>query len=162
MPVAAIIADLNRAFPNAPTLSTGTLGAYVRDLETIPDDLLRQACTRLVRTAEFFPTIARIRTECAEVALDLPTEEEARRAVTERLNWRRESTEDLTPLIHWLPTRAADAVGGFTAMRRSRDGEIMWAQWAKQYRSLRADLIRKTALTDNIVGVASSPNSLLS
>lgn len=66
--VAQLVATLAAAFPNG-KVSERTSQVYEESLADLDFDVAKNACARLVSTANFMPTIAEIRRTCADITL---------------------------------------------------------------------------------------------
>jgi hypothetical protein len=130
-----LLAPLARAYPRH-RLSRDGFEAYLADLAGIPAGRLAEAVRRVVRTSEWFPTVAALRRCCAEAQLALPSEQEALGQVDARAAWSRDRDGD-PPGLHPLAAAALARVGGLAALRGSGEPSIVRAQLGKAYRELR-------------------------
>ena len=144
MNVGASIVKLADAYPRQ-TISRATATLYAADLATTNPELLDQAITRLIRTSEWFPTLSEIRRACAEIALELPTEEEALTEIEDRIEWVRirDGHDTGAAPVHSLVKQALDHVGGYHAFRSSHEPAVIRGQFLRIYRDLRADTLRE-------------------
>lgn len=118
------LADLRAAFPHS-NVPTSTLELYKRHLADLPLAVFDQVVTRLIRTEEHFPTVAKIRRDAAELALGLPSEAEALTQI--------ESREITSPLVRDCLRR----VGGVSAWRASEEPTVIRGQFLRLYREAR-------------------------
>jgi hypothetical protein len=129
--LASALADLARAFPQR-EVTAGTLGIYLQNLSDLPVAAVVDACTVLIRTSEFFPTVHAIRETVAESLLGLPSEAEALALVNSKHASR-------CPLVR----EALEAVGGYHAWAASREPTMLRGQLLRIYRDLRAARINE-------------------
>ena len=143
------IARLARGLP-PPGAVPRTFNLYLAELALVPPELVERAVTHLIRTSDWFPTIAAIRRECAELALDLPTEELALAMIEAFGAWARLRGDEIAPAVHPLVIRAMHQVGGWIAYRLSDSPSIWRAGFTRAYRELRAAEIAAAQSDDRI------------
>lgn len=141
-----LLADLMAAFPRT-RIDPATVRVYLAALKDLPIQALERAVAALIRTSEWFPTVAAIRLAVAEHTLALPTESEALQQIEERQRWSRLTRESGTaavppPEFHPLVKAALDRVGGFPAFRASDDPTVIRGQFGRLYREERARALR--------------------
>lgn len=138
-----LVLDLAAAWPRE-QLQPETVAIYADDLSDIPTQIVGEAVRVLRRTSEFFPTIRAIREAAAEVALALPSEDEALRQVGARIAWGKLSDAGRRPVpdVHPDVRDALDHVGGYYAFRTATEPTIVRGQFLKIYREIRAGRIR--------------------
>jgi hypothetical protein len=142
-----LIGDLAAALPKPPP-TREQIVVYVRELEDIPVPVLEAAVRKIIRTAQWFPTVAEIRLAAAEVTLHLPSEPEALRQIDARMTWARDK-RGTAPPVHPLVYEALRRVGGWHAFRSTEKGTVIRGQFGRLYRDL-----RDQALTDAQAGAA--------
>jgi len=142
MTTAECIAVLVASYPKERVTET-TLGAYIRALDDIDEDLLSAACARLVKTSEWFPTIATIRGIAAEMMTPLPTPEEALRQVQAVVEWGRTRYTETPPRVDPLVDRAVRDLGGYHTFRTTDQPGILTAQFLKLYREMREGRVKE-------------------
>ena len=130
-------------------LPAARFAAYAADLAEVPVPLLEEAVTVLLRTEARFPSLARVRAVCAELALCLPTADEALAQVDARIRWGRGHAGS-PPGIHPLVTRALGLVGGYSALREAQEASAARGQLARVYRELRAEAIREAQVRPEV------------
>lgn len=165
-----VFAILTAAFPRQEiSKDTGDLYAlFLADFEREPAE---RAVKRIITKSRFFPSIAELREEIAELALGLPSELEAWTLAERRAYWRpefepcepckgrgwleqegepvcvqchgdgRSITNTRTP----LPTsvqRAFDYVGGAAGITEASEMGVIRAQFRDAYRQARAESVR--------------------
>jgi hypothetical protein len=140
------IQQLSSAYPGH-EMKPSTLDLYLDDLAGIDPELLNTAARYLIRTDTFFPSIARIRETCAELALGLPTEQDALGIVTNYLSISEENHPFVTDA---LVLSAVRTLGGWYAFRNSTEPQILYAQFVKHYREARAAAIKAVQTSDRI------------
>lgn len=144
--VSDALMGLMRAFPRnfertPRDEAQATLVLYGQHLDDVPADVLAAAVRRLIRTEEWFPTVARIREACAELLLGLPGEVDALTQVDDRLEWAR-TRHGAAPPLHPDVRRAVELVGGFHALRTADKPSVVRGQLRNVYRELRGDRLR--------------------
>jgi len=122
-----------------------TLATYARNLADFPDLVVASACAQLVRTEEWFPSIAKIRLTCAERMLQLPDEHEALAQIEARSRWARleENERGDPPPLSDLVRRVLSLCGGFPAWRATEDQAVLRGQFGRLYREARARRVRE-------------------
>lgn len=135
------IARLASAYPRQ-EMRPSQLNLYADELAGVPARLLAEAITGLIRSSEWFPTVAAIRRACAEIALKLPTEAEA----VAVLDTPRGDQAAAQP--HPLVTQALRRMGGLRAYRASQRPDQWRSDFARAYRELRAETIRQAQADD--------------
>lgn len=141
MTPAQALATLARAFPRYPVpAETATL--YIQALADIPPAVLVHAVAGIIntRTSDRLPTVGMIREAAAEFTLALPTEAEALRQITARIDWARDRNGD-PPKVHPTVDAALRQVGGYAAFRQADSG-VVKGQFGRIYRDERAARIR--------------------
>ena len=138
-----ILGDLADAFPRQP-VKPSTLRIYAKHLDDFDEALAAAAVDDLIRTSEFFPTIAEIRRRAAELHLGIPDEEEALGQIEARLAWARNDAETRgdAPAVHPDVRHALDHVGGWHAFRTAEEPGVVRGQFLRLYRDRRAVEIR--------------------
>lgn len=144
-----LLADLRRAFPRQ-TVDAGTIQVYHRELADIPADVLETTVRAIIRTAEWFPTIAEIRAAAVERMLALPDEASALAQIDARMAWARlgEDTRGDRPDVHPVVRSCVEYVGGYHAFRTTDEGGRLRAQFARAYREARAAAIHDRQVGD--------------
>lgn len=135
-----LVAVLKGAYPRQPT-DEGTAEVYLAFLADLDYEAANDAIRRLIQTSRFFPTIAEIRGEVAELACGLPSVTEATALVLER---HRLSDDELA--ANPLPDAVRKAyrmVGGSWAFRTSENPVALRAQFRDAYAQLRADAVQR-------------------
>ena len=141
--------ELALAFPKfiadvGPGRAQSVVELYGRKLDDIPGDVLAAAVDELIKTENWFPTIATIRSVCAERMLGLPDEGEALVQIEERMAWRRGGpTAGEPPKLNWLVSNVLNVVGGFSAFRSTLEPAVIRGQFGRLYREARAREIRQ-------------------
>lgn len=160
-----LLARLARAFPRQP-IPPETHAVYAHDLATVPTGLLEAAVTEVIRTEDWFPTLARLRAVCAERLLALPTETQALAQVEARIRWGRDVGRETPeegagrpPAVHPLVVEALGQVGGYSTLRTSDEPAVVRGMFAKAYRQLRAAAVRETQV-DAALEAHSRPREL--
>lgn len=123
---------------------------YVRELDDVPETVLDQAVSKLVRTKSdpWFPTVGAIREACAEVTLGLPTEYDAFAEVDAVIKWGRMSSEERSekpPALNPVVKAALDQVGGTYAFKNS-ESTVIRGQFGRAFREMRAHKIRNVQM----------------
>lgn len=108
-----------------------SIAAYAERLSGIPEGVVLAAVKNLVMRCKWRPTVGEIATECAELALGLPSEEQAWEIAE------RGSLRDAHPAVQ----KAAEHVGGRWAVLHSDNPTTVRAQFRDAYRNLRARAI---------------------
>lgn len=146
MPVTlqALIANLARAYPRQP-VAPETFGIYLEDLAGISVAVLEVALIRLRRTSEWFPTLRAIREVCAELVLELPSEQAALAQVQAYLRGTINRAE-----VHPLVDEAVKLAGGFRELRESTNQSVVRGQLARAYRELRAAAVLEAQTADHM------------
>lgn len=139
---ADILSDLVRLYERE-QVGRERYGILVRELSDVPPEVLERAVRQVARTSEFFPTLAAIRSACAELVLDLPSESAALAQVEARMRWGRadEDARGDPPRVHPLVKAALDHVGGYYAFKSADEPAVVRGQFLRLYRSLRADAV---------------------
>lgn len=137
-----LLATLAKLYPRE-RVTVEQMAAYGRFLADVPPAVLEQAVAQVVATAEFFPSIASLRSACAELQLGLPSELEALDQVDAVLAWRRldEDTRGAVPALHDVVKSTLRTVGGTAAFVFAERPELVRAQFLKLYREARAAAI---------------------
>lgn len=144
----SVLSDLAEALPPQHPLSRQAMRVYSESLSDVPDDLLRAAARRCVRTCRWFPRVAELRDAAAEILLDLPTEGGALEQALARVSWGRDHAEgDTPPPVNPVVERALRLVGGYAALR-GEDGAVVRGQFGRVYREERAAAVREKASSD--------------
>jgi hypothetical protein len=123
-----LIATLAAAYPRQ-QLEPATIEVYTRSLADLDHDLASAAVTALIASSVFFPTVAEIRSQAAELATGLPTATEAWIMVTTHPDYRPAMTAEVK--------EALNAVGGSWAVRTSENPETLRAQFRRAYEEIR-------------------------
>lgn len=136
---AKLIGDLVRAYPGK-AIHGDTVRVYVRELSDVPPAILEEAVRALIRTSEWFPSVAAIRQAVAERTLALPSEAEALAQVSARSRWARQDEDERgdRPDVHPLVREALDQVGGWFAFRSADEPGVVRGQFLRLYKELRA------------------------
>lgn len=114
-----------------------TLMAYADNLTDFPEETVGSACAELARTEEWFPSLAKIRERCAELVLQLPTEDEALAQIEACVG-----QEGSSAKMHPLVRSALNLVGGFAAWRVSEEPTVLRGQFCRLYREARVREMR--------------------
>lgn len=153
-----LLTRLVRAFPDSKTANSATMSLFAENLTDIPPGLLEQAVAVLARTEKWFPSLARIREVCAELALDLPTEADALRQIHARIAWGQLPDEGrpAMPIVHDLAANALAQVGGFYAVRSAENPTMILGQFGRIYREERERAVRDMSI-GSLPELASGP-----
>jgi len=108
-----------------------TVALYAAALEAIPAEVLTAAVHNIVARSRFLPRVSEILEECAELALDLPTAEQAW-GIAERGSLRD---------AHEAVRRATDHVGGRWQILHSDNIPTVRAQFVKAYENIRREYL---------------------
>lgn len=127
---ATAIGKLLDAYPRE-EFAPRTIALYADRLGGIPAPILTRAIDNLVMRCKWRPTVGEIATECAELALGLPSEEQAWEIAC------RGSLRDAHPAVQ----KAAAHVGGRWDILHSENPTAMRAQFRDAYRNLRAEAV---------------------
>lgn len=140
-----LLDDLVEAFHYTDKMSAQAFKVYVRELESLPDNVLEQAFRDLMRTSRFFPSIEAVLEAAAERWLALPEPPEALSQAERRMEWARTRGSSQghsgPPEVHPLVRSAIEVVGGYPALR-SEKASFIRAQLVKVYREMRETAIR--------------------
>lgn len=136
-----LLGDLKRAFPRQ-KIELPTVEIYARELADLPETALEVAARELIRSSEFFPTIAAIRQAAVTSLLALPSEAEALAQIEARVAWGR-SQVGTCPAVETGVHQAVLAVGGYYAFRASEDPGVVRGQFLRLYRDGCARRIRE-------------------
>lgn len=127
----ALLATLKAAYPRQP-IEQATIVVYAADLADLDADRALQAVTNLRRTSRWFPTIAEIREEYAELTLGAPAPE---------LAWELARTSGCA---HPLVNRAQAIVGDQWDWRRGETTDLH-RRFIAAYKDVRAEAIQELA-----------------
>jgi DNA-directed RNA polymerase subunit F len=133
-----IVARLIDAFPQT-AMREQTVAIYTARLNDLDNEAASQAVDDLIETSTTFPTIAEVRNLVAEVALGLPTAEQAYASIFDR--------DKKAGEIHDLTRHVADIFGGFYNVRTSENPSIIRSQFLKTYAEFRQEEIGKANLS---------------
>lgn len=140
------LARIIAALPPKPPMTAERLTVMLEELADLAPSALAAAADRIVRSARYFPTVAEIREQAAEAALQLPSETEALAQIEARIDWNRSGRHGDPPQIHPLVRQALALVGGFYAFRAAEEPGVIRGQFCRFYREARADAIRGAQL----------------
>lgn len=138
-----LVALLVAHYPAQAKLAPENVNAFVASLTLYSRDHGRQAVERVVRSSVWFPSVAAVVTEIVEVAMGLPTPENAWLLLLERQRTG-DRKEPLAPTIRI----ALDAAGGTHAMQTNATHLVRKA-FIESYAAARqqlADRMRETEL----------------
>lgn len=127
---------LKNAYPRQ-VLSTGTLAEYASGLQDFPYQAVARAVDNVIRTSRWFPAIAEIRGEAAELLTALPTSTQALEMVAK------------CSITHPLVKRAAHAAIGESwcyDYKQSTNIVGLRRQFLETYRELREQALRAVQL----------------
>jgi hypothetical protein len=127
--LSAMLADLLDAYPRA-KIGHATIAVYRKHLADLEGDVAG-AVAEIIRTSEFFPTVAEIRATVARRTLGLPAPEEALQAAI--------NGDQLTGLAH----EVVMVLGGRSAFRTTDKPAVWRSQFLSLYTARAAKMTRE-------------------